>query len=259
MRLQNVEMRFAAPVHLLIAYEHGLRQKGGTHVQGVATSTLRSLKRKLTFVPAGHEFCEYQTPVSLPQFMCLYIEPPGQFELFGAANISGSLKPKLLFEDPVLWETVSKLKGLIESAHVVNQHYLAAVGTVLCHELSQIMSGQTTPQRPARGGLAAWQLRVVTDYIDEHLNEHIPLMTLAQLVCLSPHHFCRAFKQTLGQSPCRYHGLRRVERAKLLLADPNLTVADVALLLGFGDTSVFTAGFRRKTGLTPTAFRRGLS
>lgn len=258
-RLQNVEMCFAAPVHLLIAYEHGLRQKGETRVQDAATSNLRHLKRKLTFVPAGHEFSEWQAPVLLPQFTCLYIEPPGQFGLLGAGNTSGSLRPKLLFEDAVLWETVAKLKGLIESAQVADQHYLAAVGTVLCHELGQIMSGQTKPQRAARGGLAAWQLRVVTDYIEEHLNEYIPLMTLAQLVRLSPHHFCRAFKQALGQSPCRYHGLRRVERAKLLLTDPNLTVADVALRLGFGDTSVFTVVFRRNTGLTPTAFRRGLS
>jgi AraC family transcriptional regulator len=257
-RLQKVEMSFAAPAHLLIAYEHGLRQTGETRVSD-ATSALRNLKGKLTFVPAGHEFCEWQTPVLLPQFTCLYIEPSGQFEMPGAGCASGSLTPRLLFEDPVLWETVSKLKRLIESAHVVNQQYIAAVGTVICHELTHAMSGRTAPERRARGGLASWQLRVVTDYIEAHLNEAIPLPTLAGLIRLSPHHFCRAFKQSLGQSPGRYHGRRRTERAKLLLAEPNITVAEVASRVGFGETSVFTAAFRRGTGLTPTAFRRSLS
>jgi AraC family transcriptional regulator len=241
-------------VHLLIAYEHGLRQ-----VQGAPTSALRNLKRKLTFVPAGHEFCEWHAPSCSPQFTCIYIEPSGQFGLPGVGNTSGALAPRLLFEDPVLGDTISKLKGLIESTQVTNQHYLSAVGTVLCHELSQIIFGQAASQRPARGGLTAWQLRVVTDYIEEHLSEDISLMTLARLVRLNPHHFCRAFKHSLGRSPCRYHSLRRIEQGKLLLAEPNVTVAEVASRLGFDDTSVLTAAFRRKTGLTPTEFRRSLS
>ena len=49
-----------------------------------------------------------------------------------------------------------------------------------------------------RGGLAAWQQRVVTDYVEEHLAEQIPLATLAGLARLSPYHFSRAFKQSFG-------------------------------------------------------------
>jgi AraC family transcriptional regulator len=166
---------------------------------------------------------------------------------------SGALAPRALAD------TVSKLKGLIESTQAVSQHYLTAVGTVLRHELNQIISGQAASQRPARGGLAVWQLRVVTDYIEEHLSKDISLMTLARLVRISKHQFCRAFRHSLGRSPCRYHSLRRMEQAKLLLAEPNVTVAEVASRVGFDDTSVFTAAFRRKTGLTPTDLRRSLS
>jgi AraC family transcriptional regulator len=167
--------------------------------------------------------------------------------------------PRLLFEAPVLWETVSKLKRIIESTHVANQQYLAAVGAVLCHELGHIIFGEQAPERRASGGLAAWQQRVVTDYMEGHLNEVVPLATFARLVRLSPHHFCRAFKQSFGLSPCRYHNRRRAERAKLLLADPTIPVADVASRVGYGETSVFTTAFRRGTGLTPTAFRRTFS
>ena len=257
-RLRPVELHFAASVHLLIACEHGLHQQGETRVPDAAASTLKSLRRQLTFVPAGREFRERLAPNSAIQFMCLYIEPSQQVGLPGGGEASGHLPPRVQFENRVLWETISKLKGLIE-AGVTNWRYLEAVGVVLAHELSQIMSGQTSAERPARGGLAAWQVRVVTDYIEEHLGEDISLTTLAGLVRLSPHHFCRAFRQSLGRSPCRYHGMRRMEQAKRLLASPNLTISDIALQSGFNETSTFTSAFRRATGVPPTMFRRSLS
>jgi AraC family transcriptional regulator len=246
-------LHFAAPVHLLIAYEHGLCQQ-----PGAAISTPKNLRRKLTFVPAGREFREWLAPNSATRFMCLYIEPSEQIGQPDEGDGSGLLAPRLLFENRVLWETISKLKGLIE-AGVTNRRYLEAVGTVLAHELSQVVSGQISAERPARGGLAAWQVRLVTDYIEEHFSEEISLTTLAGLVRLSPHHFCRAFRQSLGRSPCRYHGMRRLEQAKRLLASPNLTISDVALQSGFNETSTFTAAFRRATGVPPTTFRRSLS
>jgi AraC family transcriptional regulator len=250
-----VEMYFKAPVHMLLAYEEGLRQQGETRVRDTPTSTVKNLRRKLTFVPAGHEFHEWHVPVTAPQFICFYIEPSEQFCPPSTSNSSAALAPKILFEDRVLWETVSKLKVLIEGG-ATNTRYLEAIGTVLSYELSQIVFGQTSPERPARGGLAAWQLRVVTEYIEEHLSEEVSLITLAKLVRRSPHHFCRAFKESSGVSPCRYHGLRRLELAKLLLANSDEGIANVALQLGFSDTSAFTTAFRRGAGITPTAFRR---
>jgi AraC family transcriptional regulator len=254
LHLRKFEMRFVSSEHLLIAYEQGIRQQGETRVESTTRSALKSLKHKLTFVPAGHQFSEWHMPSLKPLFTCFRIDPSEQFGLTG----SGNLSPRLLFEHPVLWETVTKLRKLVESACVANQHYAKAVAAVLCHEVGQAVSGHMPLDRPARGGLAAWQLHLVTEYIEKHLGEYVPLTTLAELVRLSPHHFCRSFKQSLGSSPCRYHGMRRVERAKLLLAEPEVAVAEVAQRLGYGYTSVFTTAFRRGTGLTPTAFQRSL-
>jgi AraC family transcriptional regulator len=82
---------------------------------------------------------------------------------------------------------------------------------------------------------------------------------LAQLVRLSPYYFCRAFKQSFGVSPHRYHNNQRIELAKTLLAKPDSSVTEVGLAVGFSETSSFTAAFRKTTGLTPTAYRRGLA
>ena len=108
----------------------------------------------------------------------------------------------------------------------------------------------------AKGGLAAWQQRAVTAYIEEHLAEPISLATLARLVRLSPYYFCRAFKRSLGLPPHRYHSNRRIEHAKRLLAEAAPSVTDVGRIVGYSETSSFTAAFHKATGFTPTAYRR---
>jgi AraC family transcriptional regulator len=110
-----------------------------------------------------------------------------------------------------------------------------------------------------RGGLAAWQQRTVVAYIEEHLAEPVSLAKLAQLVRLSPFYFCRAFKQSFGMPPHRYHTSRRIEHAKALLAKPTPSVTDIGFAVGFSQTSSFTAAFRKATGLTPSAYHRSLS
>jgi len=81
---------------------------------------------------------------------------------------------------------------------------------------------------------------------------------LADVVKLSSYHFVRAFKQSFGLPPHRYLSSLRMQRAKSLLANPDMSVTQVGFNLGFSDTSSFTTTFRKHTGLTPTAYRRNL-
>jgi AraC family transcriptional regulator len=76
---------------------------------------------------------------------------------------------------------------------------------------------------------------------------------------LSPYYFCRAFKQSFGMPPHRYHNARRIEQAKMLLGEPTPSVTEIGLRLGFSDTSSFSTAFRKAIGLTPTAYHRSLS
>lgn len=73
---------------------------------------------------------------------------------------------------------------------------------------------------------------------------------------MSPTHFSRAFKQSMGVPPFAWLLGRRIERAKDLLADPRVPLADVALAVGFAAQPQFTTAFRRVTGTTPGAWRR---
>ena len=255
-RRQRIEFRYRGPRHMLVVYEQAVRRDGITFVEGLPRSNLRDLRKKLTFVPAGHEYHECQDLRSLSRVTYFYFDPAKMPVVSATAAVD--LAPRLYFENTALWDTTLKLTKLIESAGADNRLYLEALGTVLAHELTRLDSGTTDVQPLIRGGLAAWQQRIVTDYIQEHLDQQISLATLAQLVRLSPYHFCRAFKQSFGIPPHRYHTSRRIEHAKTLLAKPAPSVTDIGLALGFSQTSSFTAAFRRATGFTPTGYYRSL-
>jgi AraC family transcriptional regulator len=253
---QRMEFRFRGTRHLLAVCEQGVRSDGDTFVEGLPRSTLRDLTRKLTFVPAGRAYHEWHEPRVLTRVVYFYFDP-ARLPLRAETTVaSAPLAPRLLFEDATLFDTALKLKRLIETAGTDNGPYFEALGTVLAHELVRVYAGTQRIEAPARGGLAAWQQRVVTAYIEDHLAEPISLATLAQLAGLSPYYFCRAFKQSLGLPPHRYHNQRRMERAKLLLAKPVSSVTDIGLTVGYSETSSFTAAFHKTTGVTPTAYRR---
>lgn len=113
-------------------------------------------------------------------------------------------------------------------------------------------------QALARGGLTARQQRRIADFIEENLAEDLRLTTLARLAGLSSYHFARAFKQSFGVPPHRYHTGRRIERAKMLLQSSSRSVTEVALAVGFAETSSFSAAFRKSTGVAPSDYRRRL-
>jgi AraC-like DNA-binding protein len=109
---------------------------------------------------------------------------------------------------------------------------------------------------PSRGGLAPGALRRVREYITGHLAENIRLEALAEVADLSRCYFARAFKQSVGTSPHAYMMQERLERAKRLLAETNLSLGQVALDSGFSDQSHFSSCFRRHSGVSPRSFRR---
>jgi AraC family transcriptional regulator len=255
----RVEYRFRSSVHLLAAYEHGARRDGESYVEGVPRSTLRDVARKLTFVPAGHEYREWHDPRTLTGIMYFYFDP-AELEVDAAESLSDVLfAPRLFFEDATIWSTAAKLKQAIEMSGAENRLYIEALGVVLVHELIRLNLGTPRAESPARGGLAGWQQRIVTAFIDEHLAEQIPLATLSSLARLSTYYFCRAFKQSFGVPPHRYHTNRRIEQAKVLLAERKHSVTEVGLILGYSETSSFTAAFRKTTGQTPSSYHRGLA
>jgi AraC family transcriptional regulator len=245
--------------HLLIMCERAERDDGETTIEGLPRSTLREFSRKLSFVPAGHEFQGWQKPRVLTRVTYFYIDPQNTLVDPELGFAEAELQPRLFFFDRDLWETAAKLKAQAEQASPGAQPYAEALGAVLVHEVLRLNNGQSPDTREVRGGLAGWQKSQVIDYVEEHLADDISLAALAEIARLSPFHFARAFKQSFTVPPHRYLTTRRVERAKDLLAQPRLSVTEIGVKVGFGDSSSFSAAFRRYTGTSPTDYRRSLT
>ncbi len=182
----------------------------------------------------------------------LYLDPA---ELSRFDSTQTSYRPRIYCDDPVVLETAAKMKNAIEGGELEDIPYLEALSSVLAHELSR-PGGIGRSHLVNRGGLANWQKTTVVRYIEAHLSEQIVLSTLAGLVRLSEHHFCRSFKQSFGVPPRQYQMQRRMESAKALLADRTISITEIGLIVGYSQSSSFSVAFRKMTGWSPSDYRR---
>ena len=111
-------------------------------------------------------------------------------------------------------------------------------------------------QRMYRGGLAPWQVRSVTTYIDANLSASLSCEALARMARLSVSYFARAFKCTFGYTPHVFLMRRRLERAQGLMLKTNAPLAQIALDCGFADQAHLSRLFMRFTGERPASWRR---
>lgn len=107
-----------------------------------------------------------------------------------------------------------------------------------------------------RGGLSETKRIQIKAYIDEHLHQDLKLVELAAIAQISPAYFARLFKQSVGMPPHQYILQRRIEQAQYLLRHSQLSLAAIAVSVGFCDQSHLTRRFKQIVGITPTQFRQ---
>jgi AraC family transcriptional regulator len=256
---EQFEYRYQGARHLLIASERAEREQGETLVEGLPKSTQREFSKKLSLIPAGHQFHGWQKPRVLTRVTYLYIDPTLLTNDPNLRLTEVEFTPRLFFFDQDLWETSQKLKAHAERPDAAHKGYAEALGLVLTHELLRLNRGVSLAPPNVRGGLASRQRKQTAEYIEEHLRDGFSLSALAGVAGLSPFHFSRAFKESFGLPPYRYLNERRMKVAKTLLARPDISITQIALELGFSESSSFSTAFRKHTGSTPTDYRRNLA
>ena len=97
----------------------------------------------------------------------------------------------------------------------------------------------------------------VRRYIDEHFKENINLDMLAQLTHSSKYYMVHAFSEEYGISPINYMISRRIEESRYLLQETDMSMSQIARILGFSSASYFSQSFRRAEGISPIAYRKG--
>jgi AraC family transcriptional regulator len=103
----------------------------------------------------------------------------------------------------------------------------------------------------SRAELPADLLAMVLDHIDCHLESKLSLGELAAMAHFSPFHFARLFKQSTGVAVHQWVIERRVLRSRQLLEEGELTIAEVASVVGFADQSHLARHFKLRFQVTP--------
>jgi AraC-like DNA-binding protein len=94
------------------------------------------------------------------------------------------------------------------------------------------------------------------DFMRQRYLGPVSLADIAAHVHLSPYHFSRSYKQTFQETPHDFLTRLRIEKAKTLLRNGNLSVTEVCLEVGFESLSSFSGLFLREVGLPPSHYQK---
>jgi AraC family transcriptional regulator len=172
--------------------------------------------------------------------------PAGHIELF---------QPQLV-RDKTVKRLVLSLVDMESSNNPFGPIFVEGVGLALGAQLIALHSKSQTKSTRNQGGLTKWRLKLATDYIEANLMRPIHLSELSEAVGLSRMHFAAQFRATTTLTPHTYILRRKIFRAEQLLLESGVSIADVALLIGFSSQAHFTEVFKRVTGDTPDRWRK---
>jgi AraC-like DNA-binding protein len=115
--------------------------------------------------------------------------------------------------------------------------------------------GDADTNKPQVRALQKWRLKRVAEYVDTNLSNKISLLDLAAVAGLSRMHFACQFRAATGLRPHEFLLRRRIWRSKELMKGTSMTIAEIALTVGFLTQAHFTTVFKRFVGYTPRQWR----
>jgi AraC family transcriptional regulator len=243
--------------HVVMTY-YGVAQEIAWR-SGSARLTSRTRPGSITLIPEGHDGnWNIGGPLEVSHIYLTEQRLQNCAELL-AGGRPFELLDRVGFDDPAAAHILEMLSQSSVTNDPASRLFVEQAVDLLCTQLVRAHSSVGTPaQAEPRRGLADWQVKRVTGYMRDFMDREIGLQELASLVGLSHFHFCTAFRLATGLSPHHYLMQLRMTHARKLLAEPGLSIIQVALAVGYQTPSAFAASFRKATKVTPGAFRRTL-
>jgi AraC family transcriptional regulator len=152
---------------------------------------------------------------------------------------------------------------LYECARLLGEHEAASNPDIYGLSLARALQ-LAFLAAPLRGGKPAASARLtgerfaeVAAYINNHLDQNTSVDDLARISNLSPAQFGRSFQEATGMSLQRWQMDARIRSAqRLMVDDPEESLAAIASLVGFSDASHFSRAFQEIVGVTPSGWLR---
>lgn len=101
-------------------------------------------------------------------------------------------------------------------------------------------------------------IHAASEYILRNYDKNIKLADVAEYIGMSESYFSRYFKRVMGEGFSEYLNRVRIEKAKELLRERRITVAETAERVGYANANYFTQIFKSYTGLSPKAYQKSV-
>ncbi len=252
----RVDVRTTTPgrVELGRTSEHRLKIHAGAPVRGKCEAHTFVYRRgDLDIHPAG--YCDVWEEFDLNESIVLGLAPSllqRAAEDMGLDPAHIGLEPRFQFHDPQIEHVAWALEAEHRNGAANGGLYTECLGLALAVHLL----GRYKSSIALKRGLSRIQLRRVTAYIENNIEQDLSLATLAQTAHLSASHFKTLFKRSTGFAVHEYVIRRRVDRAKQLLTRSDLAASQVAAEAGFSHQSHMARAMRRVLGVTPRMIAR---
>jgi AraC family transcriptional regulator len=167
------------------------------------------------------------------------------------------LLPQFATPDPLVYQIGVALKSALTRHGTSSRLYAETlINTLILHLLEHYSTTRPILSEYIPGQLSQYKLQRIIDYIDAYFDRDLSLQELANVVQMSPHYFSQLFKSTTGTTPHQYVLRCRIERAKNLMRQGKLSIAEIATQVGFVDQSHLHRHFKRLVGVTPKTYAK---
>ncbi|SDM62313.1 AraC-type DNA-binding protein [Catalinimonas alkaloidigena] len=156
--------------------------------------------------------------------------------------------------DEGLYQTLLRLVSLFREEHPARELFTRQMLRELIVRLLQTQAREMLVERAAQKA-TSHRLAWAVEYVRSHLHETLSVEQISEQACMSAPHFYRSFKNELGLTPMEFVTQERLRKAKQLLCDPDRSVSEIGMEVGYSNVSYFSRVFKQQEGVSPTEFR----
>ncbi|MCF0133070.1 MAG: helix-turn-helix transcriptional regulator [Blautia sp.] len=252
---ENYPSHWHIPMEIIMPVENGYCVKCGN-----TTYNLR--EKDILIIPPGtlHELFAPPTGKRLIFQTCLPKVANNELRLIMSLVHPAILITPEQFPDfhPQAWQLMMEIKEEYDYADKFYESAIHAISMQILVGLGRhLLASNTKEENPSATRQKDYMDKFlkITDYINEHFADDLTLEQVADMAGFSKYHFSRLFREYTDNSFYKYLNIRRIDHARMLLLNPELSVLEVSLQCGFSSLSAFLRMFKQINMCTPTEFR----
>ena len=229
-------------VSKIYCLENILEGEGTVHMDD---EVIYPSKGDIYLLPNGHHHRYYSHPDNPWGKIWMNVYGPLCDQLMEVYHLDGVLLVKNLDLSDLFHKFLTICEDKDTGLSIISQR-----GSLIFHEiLSRI--NMHLYDKPVVKNAAAYKVK---EYIDANIYQKFSINVLAKKACLSSSQLNRIFKKEFQQTPYEYILSQKIETAKLLLTNTNISIKQIAYKLSFADEHYFSNCFKERCGISPKAF-----